>query len=294
MSEIEPRVRQALDDAYGGFLSPTATVEQRRAGINTVSRRLPNGVEVEDDRIAGVPVRWVRPVGSSSPMVVLSVHGGGFHVGGPESHRDLAAHVALASGARVLIIDYRLAPEHVFPAALDDVIAVYRTLLEQGARPEELSLLGDSSGGGLGLSALLQLKSEGVPMPAGAALMSAWVDQTLSSDSVKSRAGWDPYQNEAALTRVGAAYRDGLPADDPRVSPIFGDLTGLPPLLMQVGTHEPLHDDTNRFAEAARAAGVAVEVQIEEGMPHMHQMLLWTLPEAVDSAERAGRFLGSL
>ena len=292
-AELEPRVRQALDEAYG-FLTPEATVEIRRAGINALSRRLPDGIECEDTSIAGVPVRWVRPTWSKSPQIVLAVHGGGFHVGSVESHRDLAGHVAAASGAQVVIIDYRLSPEDVYPAALDDVKAVYRALLEQGVAPTDLALLGDSSGGGLSLSAVLALKDEHVPMPAGIVVMSAWVDQTLASPSIKGRAGLDPFQNEAAYIRVGSAYRAGVPADDPYVSPIFGDLRGLPPMLMQVGTHEPLHDDTVRFAERAGEAGVIVEIQVEEGMPHMHQMLLWNLPEAADSARRAGAFIRSL
>jgi len=293
MSQIKPHVRQALDEAYG-FLTPTASVPERRAGIDTVSRQLPDGVEISDTTIARVPVRWVTPTGSTSNQIALSVHGGGFHVGSPQSHRDLAAHVALASGARVLIIDYRLSPEHVFPAALDDVKAVYTALLKDGIDAKNLVLFGDSSGGGLALSALLDLKGAGVPMPAGVMVMSAWVDQTLASESIKLREHLDPYQSEAGYIRVGGAYRDGADPADPRISSIFGDLAGLPPVLMQVGTHEPLYDDTIRFAEKARAAGVTVDIQIEEGMPHMHQMLLFNLPEAVDSAKRAGEFIRSL
>ena len=293
MTELEPRVRQALDDAYG-FLQPGATVETRRAGIESLAKELPKGIELEDVVVAGVPAQWVRPEGMTTSKATLLVHGGGFHVGSPLSHRDLAAHVALASHVPVLVIDYRLSPEHVFPAAFDDVKAVYRGLIADGADPSGLSVLGDSSGGGLALSALMSLKAEGVPMPAGIVTMSAWVDHTMSSESVKTRGDWDPYQSEPKMRAVSEFYRDGLAADDPRVSAIFGDATGLPPMLMQVGTNEPLFDDTNRFAEKARAAGVDVEIQVEEGMPHMHQMLLWNLPEAADSARRAGEFIRSL
>ncbi len=293
MSQIEPRVKAALDEAYG-FLTPTATVEVRRAGIDSVSRKLPEGVEIEDTTLGGVKVRWVRPVTDRTNMIVIQVHGGGFHVGGPQSHRDLSAYVALASGASVVIVDYRLCPETQFPAAFDDVKSVYRALLEQGVEPKNLAVFGDSSGGGLALASVISLKGEGVPMPAGIVTMSAWVDHTLSQDSIKSRAGWDPYQNEAAYIRVSGSYRGDVPADDPRISAMFGDVNGLPPMMMQVGTHEPLHDDTIVFAQKVRDAGGTVEVQIEEGMPHMHQMLLFNLPEAVDSANRAGAFIKSI
>ena len=293
MTELDQRVRDAFAEAYG-FITPTATVEERRRGIDALPKELPEGIELTDIVLDGVPVRWVTPKESTSHAVALLVHGGGFHVGGPASHRDLAAHIALASGAHVAIADYGLTPETVFPVALNDVKTVYRGILAHGVDPKDFVLIGDSSGAGLGLAALLELRDEGVPMPAGLMFMSAWVDQSLSSDSVKSRAGMDPYQNEAAMTRVGAAYRNGVAADDPRVSPIFGDFTGLPPMLLQVGTHEPLHDDTLRLAEKARAAGIQVEVQIEEGMPHMHQMLIFNLPEAVDSARRAGEFIRTI
>jgi acetyl esterase/lipase len=237
-----------------------------------------------------VPGLVVAP-DQAEPPRVLYLHGGAFVFGSAFGYRPLAGALALASGCGVLVADYRLAPEHPFPAALDDAHAPYRWMLERGADPARLVLAGDSVGGGLALSLLLRLRDEGVPLPGGAALLCPSVDASLSW-----LAGLDTDDpDRRAFVEVGRrgidAYLAGHSSLDPLVSPLLGDLSGLPPLLIQGGTDDPLAGDARALHERAIDDGVEAELQLFPGDAHAFHLFWSFLPEAADAIEAAGHFV---
>jgi acetyl esterase/lipase len=247
--------------------------------------------EVQSVAIAGRPCDWVIAP-ASSDAVLLYLHGGGFQIGSPASHRELMAGLSAAAGCRVLGLDYRLAPEHRFPAALDDAMTCWDGLLAMGLPAERLAVAGDSSGGGLALSLLLALRDAGREMPAAAVTMSAWTDLGASGPSQASHAATDPINQRALLVAMARAVlgRDTDPRD-PRVSPLFAELHGLPPLLMQVGEREIVLSDSQDFAAKARAAGVDVTLEVWPGMVHVFQQFPRELPAAQQARHSIGAFL---
>jgi monoterpene epsilon-lactone hydrolase len=219
------------------------------------------------------------------------MHGGGFELGSIRSDGELAARLGRASGMRVLFPEYRLAPEHPFPAAIDDVVTAWRWLGgDQGLSASSLAVAGDSAGGGLAVSLLVATRDAGEALPAAAVLMSPTVDLTSSGDSMTTRAEQDPFSTPAMLRQFAADYLAGADPKTPLASPLFASLTGLPPLLIQVGTADLLLSDSQRLAAAASAAGVDVTLEVGEGLPHVYQILLGT-PEAAEATERIGKFL---
>jgi acetyl esterase/lipase len=222
---------------------------------------------------------------------VYHVHGGGYTSGSCVTHRDLAARLSQASGARVFLLDYRLAPEHPFPAAIDDAVAGYEWLLAGGARPQQIVISGDSAGGTLVLAALLRLRERAAALPAGAVLISAMTDLTLSGASIESRAAADPLVYRESLAGAIAHYLGPADPRDPLASPLFADLRGLPALLIQVGADEVLLDDSTRLAERARAAGVQVTLEVWEAMWHVWHGWAAELPEARQAIARIGAFV---
>lgn len=239
----------------------------------------------------GVPAAWIGDDTTRKDSVILFVHGGGFRMGSIASHRDLCFRIARATGCRALSLGYRLAPEHPFPAALDDAIAAYRRLLEQGYNANEIVLAGDSAGGGLAVSLMVALREQGIPMPRAAVLLSPWVDLTASGDSYRTRAAVDPVHQRAMVLILSKVYLAGGDASDPRASPLFADLTGLPPLLIQAGDHETILDDAIRLVQNARAAGVDVTLDIAPDMIHVFQMYAEELAEARSAIADIGHFL---
>jgi acetyl esterase/lipase len=242
--------------------------EQRLAWEATAAQAaLPPGVRVEAASVAGIPAEWVR--GPEQAGALLFLHGGGFTSGSCITHRELAARLALSSGLAVLVLDYRLAPEHPFPAAPDDAAAAYRWLLDQGWAPGQLALAGDSAGACVALSALLRLKSNDVAMPAAAALLSPWLDLTLSAASLGTRAASDPLVTRDGLAVAARHYLAGADPSGPMASPLFGDLHNLPPILLQVGGDEVLLSDAERLADLATAAGVHTRLCVWPEMWHV-------------------------
>ncbi|MBB3045838.1 acetyl esterase/lipase [Litorivivens lipolytica] len=241
-----------------------------------------------------IKAEWLVParVGAEAP-VILYLHGGGYISGSPLSHRDLAGRLGKAAGARCLVLDYRLAPEAPFPAALEDSIACWRWLLKQGVRPEQIILAGDSAGGGLALATGLRLKQLGLRQPAAYCCLSPWTDLSLSGESIVARQSREVVlANPALLQTAAAAYCAGQTPDQALVSPLFGELEGLAPILIQVGTEEVLLDDSLRFHQRARAAGVNCELTLWEGMWHVWPLLYRTgLPEARVALEKAAVFI---
>lgn len=284
---------EALDRALSGLreiLKPGTSLADMRAGFDGAAAPVAPDVSLTPVTVGGRPAEWIAPP-NAGDAVVLFLHGGGYVIGSIVSHRDLAARIGRAAAARVLLIDYRLAPEHPYPAAVEDAVAAYRDLLGQGIRPAQIAIAGDSAGGGLALATLLALRDGGDPLPAAAVTLSAWSDLAITGDSIVSRADVDPFVAADGLKGMAGAYLNGREAHDPLASPLYGDFRGLPPLLMQVGTAEVLHDDTVRVAERARAAGVAVTLDVAPDMIHVYQAFAAIVPEGARAIERIGGFL---
>jgi acetyl esterase/lipase len=239
----------------------------------------------------GVTADWIDTLASRPDRYILFLHGGGYRVGSPATYRHFTWRLAAAAQARLLAIDYRLAPEHPFPAALDDAVSSYRWLLASGAEPRHTAVIGDSAGGGLALSLLLKLRDEGLPLPAAAVALSPWTDLTLSGASYTGNAKADPMLNVDDIPRFVTEYLGGADPRHPYASPVYGDPSGLPPTLLHVGSDEILRDDAVRFAANMRKADRHVELEVWTRMPHVWHAMAPFLPEASAAIERIGAFL---
>lgn len=286
-------VRTLLADVVGA----DQTIEERRAAMSATAGAVPapDGVRVEVDTLGGRPAEWLAPVDAERATAVLYLHGGGYVIGGLDTHRNLAGRLALSSGVAVVSLDYRLAPEHTFPEPIDDVLAALDDLEARGIAADRIVLAGDSAGGGLALASLGALVAAGRPTPAAAIGFSAWTDLTLTSPSVTSRAEADPMCTAGGLREMAAAYLGDVDPTDPLASPRFTApdvLAGFPPLHLVVGDDEILLDDTTAMAEAARAAGVEVELAVWPDLIHVFQAFPPELvPESVSSLDAAGAFV---
>ena len=227
---------------------------------------------------------WTGPAGSQSEAgagaAMLYLYGGGYMLGSPASRRKTAGHLAVAAGVRVLVPTYRLAPEHPFPAAVEDAVQAYRWLLEQGVAPSRLVVAGDSAGGGLALATLLAARDRGLPMPAGVVALSPWVDLTCGGDSMDDRPQADLECARAGLLEMAAWYLAGADPRDPLASPVFADLSRLPPILCLAGGDEVLLDDSIRLVRAAGIAGTDATLVIAAGMQHVYPIWAGAFPEA--------------
>ncbi|WP_405498289.1 alpha/beta hydrolase [Nocardia sp. NBC_00511] len=251
----------------------------------------PEDVVVTEIPDAGVPAFWIDTPDADPQRVLLFVHGGGFSLGSVRSHGELASRVGLASGTRVLFPEYRLAPEHPFPAAVDDVRAIWRWLREVlGAPAKSIAVIGDSAGANLLAGLLVALRAEGQDLPAAGVFLSPVLDLTGSGDSMTEKDGVDPIFTPGMIHGIFAGYLAGANPLSPVASPLFAPLTGLPPILVQVGSAELVLSDSERFYKEATAAGVAVELEVGEGLPHVYQAMRDT-PEAAAATERIGEFL---
>jgi len=264
----------------------------RRANMEAATGLWPLPVDTHVEAVVagGVPCEWVTTPGAARDRAILYVHGGAYTTGSLATHRRHVAQLSAAAGARVLNVDYRLAPEHPHPAAVDDAVAAYRWLrTDAGVAPEHIVLCGDSAGGGLAVATLLALRDAGDPVPAGAALISPWTDLTFSGASHDSRLDLDPMCSRASLSPSADAYvGDGDPKA-PLISPAHADLTDLPPLLIHVGDHETLLDDSTMLAERAAAAGVDVELWIAPEMIHVWHVFAGMVPESDVALATHGR-----
>jgi epsilon-lactone hydrolase len=269
-----------------------ASISDKRAGMEDMAggAPLPEGTVVEPVDAGGVPAEWLSD-GGAGDGVVLYLHGGGYCIGSVNTHRALAARLASACRARVLNLDYRLAPEHPHPAAVEDAVAAYRWLLGTGLEPGRVVVGGDSAGGGLVVATLLVLRDGGDPLPAAGFCLSPWVDLECAGGTFETKAGVDPMCTREGLTEMAAAYAGGHDLRHPLVSPLHADLTGVPPLLVQVGTAEALLDDSVRLAERARAAGVDVRLEAWDDLVHVFQAFAPMVPEAVEAIEGVGAFV---
>jgi acetyl esterase/lipase len=270
-----------------------ASVRRRMELFGYMVPKPPRDTQVSRLDLDGVPAVQVATPKSRSDRHVLYLHGGGHMSGSPGLYRDFIWRLADATAARVTILDHRLAPEHPFPAALDDALTAYRRLLSDGADPRRTAIAGESSGGGLTLSTLMRARDEGVPLPAAAVVLSPWTDLALTGRSLQSNAAADPMIRSDEAPRLVALYLAGADPRIPYASPLYGDPSDLPPTLIQVGSDEVLLDDSVRMAERLRAAGCHVEIEIWPRMPHAWQLWARVIPEANSAIARIGAFVES-
>lgn len=269
------------------------TVQDWRSAYDGLGLLMPPAAEVDVQPVdaGGVPAAWSVPKDDRGTVVVY-LHGGGYCIGSLTSHRPMLTHLATASGARVLAVDYRLAPEHPHPAALDDAVGAYRWVVgTQGVDPARVVVAGDSAGGGLTLATLVALRDAGDPLPAAGVCLSPWADLTQSGSTIAEKADEDPMVRAEDLDRWAGMYAGGAARDSKAISPLFADLSGLPPLLVEVGTSEVLLDDARRVADRAREAGVDVTLTVAEDMIHVWHSFAGAVPEADEGIARVAAFV---
>lgn len=275
-----------VDDSQG-------TIEGMRRAFERVMDQLPVPQPIDCRRVnaGGVPAEWIAAPESDAARATLYLHGGGYIIGSVRTHRGLMAGLSAAAGAPVLGLEYRLAPEHPFPAAVEDAVAAYHWLLQQGYAPERLAIAGDSAGGGLAVAAGVVARYLGLPLPAAIVCFSPWTDFEGLGDSMTAKAAVDPLVGRDNLEVFGGLYLNGRDRRAPLAAPLYADLRGLPPMLVQVGECETLLDDSTRLAAAAQSAGVAVELDIWPDMIHVWQLFAPVLPEGRQALEQAGEFI---
>ena len=268
------------------------SIEAQRAGMEEMLSMFPlaEDVAVDEFQLEHLNADWVQVPESDFTRVVLYLHGGGYVLGSNRTHRELASRIARAAQARVLLPNYRLAPEHPFPAAVEDAVMAYQWLLAHGTDAQHISLAGDSAGGGLTLATLLALKSQGLPLPACAVCLSPWTDLEGTGGSAQPGGADDPMIELEGLRDMGRLYA-GEDLRNPLAAPLYGDYAGLPPLLIQVGTRELLLDDSTRVAEKAEQVGVEVSLEIEPGLIHVWQALGPDVPESITAVNSIGEFI---
>jgi len=266
-----------------------------RAGFEKMAAVLGGAPDAKCEPVdaGGVPAEWVAAPGIDAERAVLYLHGGGYAIGSLNTHRRLAYDISAASGARVLVIDYRLAPEHPFPAAVDDAAAAWRWMLAQGLDPKRIAIAGDSAGGGLTIATLVNLRDQKLGLPGCAVAISPWVDLEGLGASIAGRAAQDPMVQKDGLLWMAGMYLAGKDAKTPLAAPLHADLKGLPPILVQVGTAETLLDDATRIAEKLHQAGVDVKLAIWPNMLHVFPLFAPILSEGRDGCREIGNFIRS-
>jgi monoterpene epsilon-lactone hydrolase len=269
------------------------TTEDNRLSYERLVASLPLDDDISTEKVGagGVAAEWVVAPEAQDGRVLLYFHGGGYVFGSMRTHRIILAHLSRAAQARVLGLEYRLAPEFPFPAPVEDAVAAYRWLLSNGTNPKKIVLAGDSAGGGLTIAALVALRYLGEPMPAAGVGISPWTDMEATGESFVTNAEVDPMVTRDGIHNIATTYLSGKDPRSPLASPIYADLTGLPPLLLQVGSIETLLDDTTVLAQRAREAGVEVEVDVWDDMPHVWHHFAPILPEARQAIQRMAEFM---
>ena len=269
------------------------TVEEMRVGLETMVAAFtpPPDAKLEPVEAGGVPCEWVTTPETDRNRTIFYLHGGGYVMGSIRSHRDLAIRLSRAAKARVLLVDYRLAPEHPHPAAVEDSTKAYGWLLAQGTDARRVAIAGDSAGGGLTIATLVALRDRGLPLPGAGVCLSPWVDLEGLGESMVTKADVDPMVDRERLRKMGALFLKGQDPRTPLAAPLYADLSGLPPLLIQVGTAETLLDDSVRVAERARKAGVDVVLEQWDDMIHVWQAFAPLLPEANQAIARIGEYV---
>jgi monoterpene epsilon-lactone hydrolase len=279
-------LRRTLKKQMATFEDP----EEVRQSPSLPGGKVPKTLSVEAVQAGGVPAEWVAPREHASDGVILYLHGGGYVFGGPDSHRDIACRLCVTTNRPVLLLDYRLAPEHRFPAAVDDATAAYQWLLES-RDPSAVAVVGDSAGGGLSLALMGRLKSLNLGLPKAAVLLSPWTDLAATGESVHANAEADAMISPEALARFAELYLADQDPRDPQASPLYADLSGLPPMLVIVGSHEVLRSDSDRIVERIGTAGGQAELSVWPDMPHVFPILASIIPEGRQAIEEMSGFI---
>ncbi len=289
MGPLTKIIMYFLRSQLSGWSEGTITEQRARQEKSVRFFRLPKQIRSEVINDFSFSAEWIDSP-DSDDGVILYLHGGAYALGSVHSHRELIARLVLATNCKALAIDYRRAPEDPFPAALDDSVQAYTWLLSKGVEPSQICIAGDSAGGGLAIATLITLREQGKPLPAGAICFSPWLDLTLSGDSVLKNMHLDPILSGTILQKYVNYYIGSHNADDPLISPLFGDLRGLPPIHLQTGRNEILLDDSIRFYEKAQQAGVDVTLNIWDDMFHVFQLFSF-LPETQESMKQVSAFV---
>jgi epsilon-lactone hydrolase len=293
---VSTEQQQALDAILRQSAFPVGSdVDEQRRLLRelTSAQPLPADVTVTAAALGGVGTAEITVDGIEPRHVVLYFHGGVYAIGDAFLAADLASQIGRRTRARVLSVDYRLAPEHPYPAAVDDALAAYEALLRNGIAPSDIVVAGESAGGGLAIATLVNAREHGLPQPAAAFLMSPYADLTLSGTTMETKRGADPLLSRELLQPRVTDYTSGQDAALGLISPIFADLSGLPPLIIQAGTHEVLLDDAVRLARQAATADVEVTLDVTPGVPHVFQAYHSILDEAAAALDRAGHLLSA-
>lgn len=273
--------------------NPNKTIDEARRGMESLTKlaSLPSKTKVEKITFNSISAEWICANEAHDDRVILYLHGGGYNICSPNTHRELAAHISMASGAKVLLPDYRLAPEQPFPSALEDATSAYRWLLDTCLTSENIAIAGDSAGGGLSIATSISLRDAGEPSPASIACISPWTDLEMSGNSINTHAEIDPMLNLQSMKIMASNYIGEGDPRSPLISPIYADLKGISPLLIHVGSDEMLLDDSKRIAEKAKSAGVDVTLKIYDQMWHAFHLNARLMPEAKNAIEALGSFI---
>ena len=291
MISLRARIVRAVTGAY------FTTVDAKKANVHSIRRRwhvlskalsVARGVERTADQVNGLTAEWLEPRNAVDNKLILYLHGGAYVMGGCATHRQLVSHIAVAAGVRALLPEYRLAPENPFPAAIDDAVGVFRTLLSSGFSAKDIVIAGDSAGGGLTMATLLSLRDAGDPLPAAACLLSPWLDLAATGETMSTNAHRDPWFQPEDMPFIASYYCDEDRLKNPLVSPVYGDFAGLPPIYIQVGEDEILLSDSMRVAQKA---GGEVELEIWPGMWHVFQVFMRQMPESRAAIRKLGDFI---
>jgi acetyl esterase/lipase len=286
-----PQLQTAIDAMKALVARQVETPQEMRAVFEELAVAPAADIKCETVEAGGVDAEWVCAPNAASDRFVLYLHGGGYVIGSVKTHRDMIARISRAADARVLALNYRLAPEHPFPAAVDDAVAGYKWLLAQGAKPSRIVVAGDSAGGGLTAATLVAIRDAKLPTPAAGVLLSPWVDLEGLGESMTTRLEADPVVRKEGLVGMAQAYLGGQDPKTPLAAPLYADLKGLPPLLIQVGDAETLLDDSTRLDARARAAGVRTKLEVWPEMIHVWQLFASFLPEGQQAIDGIGKFI---
>ena len=286
-------IKAQMKEAAAAALGEELTLEERRDqsvqfGELTAE---PEGVTYTETEVAGCRAIWADPPGGAADRVIEYFHGGGYVLGSIDFHKKFTGQLAKEVGCRVLNFDYRLAPEHPHPAAVNDSTAAYHWLLAEGYEPSQMAIAGDSAGGGLAAATLLKLRDDGAPMPAAGVPISPWVDMEGLGDSLKTKADVDVIVDEEIIKELADMFLAGQDARDPLAAPLYGDYTGVSPMYIQVGEDETLLDDSTRLAAKAKADGCDVTLEVFPEMQHVFQMCAGNMPEADEALAKIGAWL---
>ena len=275
---------------------PTAPVLMMRKRLDQLGRlaRPARRVAIEQGELAGLHAEWYRPEQVTPGRILLYLHGGAYALGSCASHRKMVTHIAKAAQVEAVLPEYRLAPEHPFPAGPDDCVRAYRALLDKGYEAGNIIIGGDSAGGGLTVATMLQLRHDGLPLPAGAVMLSPFLDMTASGESATSRAEQDPWFDPAQISVIIGHYCPYEDLKNPLLSPVFANVAGLPPTLIQVGDDEILLSDSTRFAAMLEEEGIKVELEVFPEMWHVFQLFVGKMPESKAAIRKIGQFIRDL